>query len=390
MTETSADIQKKGIIQSMLLFCRILGRLKINITMGRVLDSISSLKHINIADREDFYHALKANLVSHQKDIPVFDQAFQHFWRFSEDTKDAQKTGDDENDNDEREEGDKEQGTKEGLFIESWTGEKPDGAEDEAQIPEYSPVETLATKDFSAFTDEDVKKIQEVIVQIASKIATKKSRRRKLDPRGDELALRQTLRMNLKYGGDVFQIARRKRKIKKTKLIALADVSGSMDSYSRFFVQFIYGMQDRLSGVETFVFSTHLTRVTEVLKKRDMGDALNEIAKNVLHWSGGTKIGSCLQAFNNEYAPTMLNGKSVVVIISDGWDTGNTGLLETEIKKLKEHCHKIIWLNPLLGSPDYQPLCRGIQAVMPHLSYFLPLHNLNSLIALGKTLRAAL
>lgn len=390
LTQSFSDVRKKNIIQNILLFCRILGRLKINVTMGRVLDSISSLKYINIADREDFYHTLRANLVSHYKDIPIFDQAFQLFWKFSEENQSPQETGDEEDDTDDGTGQETGERTKEELFIESCTEEKPDEAEEEAEIPEYSPVETLSTKDFSAFTDEDVKKIEAVIFQIISKLATKKSRRRQLDRRGDELALRQTLRMNLKYGGEIFQLAKKKRKIKKIKLIAFADVSGSMDCYGKFFVQFIYGMQDRLSGVETFVFSTHLTRVTELLRRRDMGDALNEISKNVLHWSGGTKIGSCLQTFNNEFAPSMLSKKSVVMIISDGWDTGDTELLESEIKRLERNCHKIIWLNPLLGSRDYQPLCRGIQAVLPHLSYFLPLHNLNSLIAMGKTLRSVI
>ena len=390
LTEAFRGVRKKSIFQNILLFCRILKRLKINVTTGRVLDSFKALEHITIANREDFYYALRSNFISQHKEIPIFDRAFQLFWKFSDETQGPQKMGEEEDDADNgtgEEEGER---IKEDLCIDGWSGKEPDKATDKAEIPEYSPVETLASKDFSTFTDEEVERIKEVVVQIVSKIATKKSRRWQLDPRGDKLDLRHILRINLQHGGEIFELAKRKRKIKKIKLIVFADVSGSMDCYSKFFVQFIYAMQNRLSGVETFVFSTHLTRITELLRRRDMDDALNKISNSVLHWSGGTKIGSCLNAFNNEFGPTMLSRKSVVMIMSDGWDTGDIGLLESEIIKLKSNCHKIIWLNPLLGSPDYQPLCRGIKAVLPHLSHFLAFHNLNSLIALGRTLMSVL
>ena len=390
LTRSFNGVRKKSILQNILLFCRVLKLLKIHVTMGRVLDLFRSLGYINIANKEDFYLTLRANLISYREEIPIFDQAFQFFWEFTDETQSSQKRGEEENSDDNNFCEDLEEKIKKELFLEEWSEENPDEESDKEEISEYSPVEILSTKDFSCITDEEIPKIKEVIVQIVSKLATKKSRRRKLAPKGDEFSLRHTLRRNLRYGGEIFELAKRKRKIKKVKLIALADISGSMDYYSKFFIQFIYGLQNRLSGVETFVFSTQLTRITDRLKRRELDEALKEISKYVLHWSGGTKIGSCLQTFNKEFAPTVLSKKSVVMIISDGWDRGDTDLLACEIKKLKENCHKIIWLNPLLGSPNYQPLCKGIQAALPHLSHFLPLHNLNSLIALGKTLKSVI
>ena len=134
------------------------------------------------------------------------------------------------------------------------------------------------------------------------------------------------------------------------------------------------------------MFSTRLSRITDLLKTRSLDKALFSVSETVQHWSSGTNIGFCLQSFNHNYAPSLLDNKSVVMIISDGWDRGDTDLLEKEMKRIKDSCHKIIWLNPLLSNPNYQPLCKGIQAVQPHLSYFLPFYNLNSIKTLGNTL----
>lgn len=390
LPQTFGGVQKKSILQNILLFCRILKQLKINITTGRVLDLLRSLKYINIAKREDFYYTFRANLISQRNEIPTFDQAFQAFWRLSGEMQSVQEMDRDKNADNNTSLNEHRQRIKETLFLDEWSNEKTKEALDKREVPEFSPVETLATKDFSDFTDKEIERIKDVIVQMIPKIATKKSRRRHLDLKGREFDFRRTLRMNLRYGGEILALARRKRRIKKIKLITLSDVSGSMDCYSKFFIQFIYMLQDKLKGVETFVFSTRLTRITDLLRNRSVNEALTEISRVVLHWSGGTTIGSCLKTFNDEFAPGMLNKRTVVMIISDGWDRDNSNLLEYQMMRLKRNCRKIIWLNPLLGSPGYQPLCRGMKAALPYLSYFLPLNNLSSLMALGKTLNSVL
>jgi uncharacterized protein with von Willebrand factor type A (vWA) domain len=149
----------------------------------------------------------------------------------------------------------------------------------------------------------------------------------------------------------------------------------------------MYGLQNELWGVETFVFSTSLTRITHLIRTRDIESALTRISQSVLGWSGGTNIGRSLETFNRGFAPSLVTHRTVVVIISDGWDRGDVALLEREMKALKRRCHKIIWLNPLLASENYEPLCKGMQAVLPYLDFFLSVHNVNSLIALGQKLQ---
>jgi uncharacterized protein with von Willebrand factor type A (vWA) domain len=258
---------------------------------------------------------------------------------------------------------------------------------DEFSIPTYSAQELLNRKDFSEMTVEESRAIARAILLIATKIATQVSRRKKHARKGATVDPRWTLRKNIKYGGDVVELVNRKRRIKKTKVVLLCDVSGSMDCYSRFLIQFMYGLQNELWGVETFVFSTSLTRITHLIRTKDIANALEQISGSILGWSGGTNIGRSLQTFNRNFAPAMVTSRSIVVIISDGWDRGDVSLLERQMQDLKRRCKKVIWLNPLLASENYEPLCKGMQAALPYIDLFLSVHNLNSLVALGRTLQ---
>ena len=254
-------------------------------------------------------------------------------------------------------------------------------------LPTYSPRDSLNTKDFSEMGIEESRAIGKAILLIASKIATQMSRRKKRALKGDEIDPRWTMRKNIKFGGDIIELVTRKRRIKKTRIILLCDVSGSMDCYSRFLIQFMYGLQNELWGVETFVFSTSLTRITHLIRTKDIGNALERISSCVLGWSGGTNIGRSLGTFNREFAPSLVTHRTVVVLISDGWDRGDVALMEQEMRNLKRRCYKIIWLNPLLASENYQPLCKGMQAALPYLDFFLSVHNVHSLVALGRTMQ---
>ena len=160
-----------------------------------------------------------------------------------------------------------------------------------------------------------------------------------------------------------------------------------MDCYSRFLIQFMYGLQNRLTQLETFVFSTRLSRIGHLLRAREIDQALTKVSEIALDWSGGTAIGSCLQTFNEEFMQAKAGNKTIVIIISDGWDRGDAGLLAREMKRTRQKVNKIFWLNPLLGSHSYQPLCKGMQAALPYIDHFLPAHNLESLVTLCKRLR---
>jgi uncharacterized protein with von Willebrand factor type A (vWA) domain len=173
-------------------------------------------------------------------------------------------------------------------------------------------------------------------------------------------------------------------------MVVLCDVSGSMDVYTFFLIQFLYGVQNGLRGVETIVFSTRLTRVTSLLRRRHLQTALRLISETVQDWSGGTKIGMCLREFNDTMAPAMVTSKTLVVIISDGWDTGDTTVLDAEMAKLRARAFRVIWLNPLLGSPNYQPLCKGMHTALPYVHDFMPIHNVESLRKFGRLVESVI
>jgi uncharacterized protein with von Willebrand factor type A (vWA) domain len=231
--------------------------------------------------------------------------------------------------------------------------------------------------------EQELLRVQRLIMAMAHQMATRLSRRKKTGAKARLIDAARTMRRSLRYGGEVMQLVQRGPKLGKTKMVVLCDVSGSMDVYTRFLIQFLYGLQNGLRGIETIVFSTRLTRITPLLRRRNIDAALRLISDTVQDWSGGTKIGTCLQEFNRTMAATMVTSKTLVIIISDGWDTGDTAILDSAMAQLQRQALRVIWLNPLLGSPNYQPLCKGIQTALPYVHDFLPVHNVESLRQFG-------
>jgi hypothetical protein len=193
------------------------------------------------------------------------------------------------------------------------------------------------------------------------------------------------LRRSLTTGGELMELSFRRRKPRKTRLVVISDVSGSMDIYSRILLQFVYGLQNSFARVETFVFSTSLERITPHLKRKDYRQALELLSRNVRGWSGGTLIGASLAAFNNAWLK-LIDKRTIIIIMSDGWETGEPAELTAALAELQRRAGRLIWLNPLLGSATYQPLVRGMQAALPFIDVFAPLHNLASLRALEQHL----
>jgi uncharacterized protein len=384
-----AGVRGHGTVANLLAFGRALKQLGVKVSLSQVIDTSRSLNLVDIAEKEDFRALLRSNLISQVEDFPVFDAVFDCFWREQNyervpmETLEIQGTPTES----QAQEGGEEEGLDE-AFAETPAKENVELENlDEFSIPTYSAQELLNRKDFSEMSVEESRAIARAILLIATKIATQISRRKKHARKGATVDPRWTLRKNIKYGGDVVELVNRKRRIKKTKVVLLCDVSGSMDCYSRFLIQFMYGLQNELWGVETFVFSTSLTRITHLIRTKDIANALEQISGSILGWSGGTNIGRSLQTFNRNYAPAMVTSRTIVVIISDGWDRGDVSLLERQMQDLKRRCKKVIWLNPLLASENYEPLCKGMQAALPYIDLFLSVHNLNSLVALGRTLQ---
>jgi uncharacterized protein with von Willebrand factor type A (vWA) domain len=188
--------------------------------------------------------------------------------------------------------------------------------------------------------------------------------------------------------GDLIDLPRRARRQVPRPIVLLGDVSGSMERYSRLMTHFVFGLAQSAARVEAFLFATRLTRVTRHLMTRRASTALAGLAREVQDWGGGTRIGEALRAFNTRWARRVIRNGPVILIVSDGWDRGDPALLERELARVRRSCRRLIWLNPLLGSPQYEPLTRGMRAALRHVDDFLPAHNLVSLEQLADHLRA--
>jgi uncharacterized protein len=384
-----ASARGKGTLPNLMAFARALKQLGVKVSLSQVIDASRSADLVDIAEKSDFRAVLRSNLILQKEDFPTFDMLFDSFWREQSyervpmETMEIQGTPTDSH----SQEGGDEEGGLEEAAVESIPKENvPLENLDEFSVPTYSPQELMNRKDFSEMGVEESRAIARAILLIATKIATQISRRKKIGRKGSTVDPRWTMRRSMKYGGEIIDLVRRKKRIKKTRVVLLCDVSGSMDCYSRFLIQFMYGLQNELWGVETFVFSTSLSRITHLIRTKDIANALEKISGSILGWSGGTNIGRSLHTFNRNFAPSIVTHRTVVVIISDGWDRGDVSLLEREMQDIKRRCRKIIWLNPLLASENYEPLCKGMQAALPYLDLFLSVHNVNSLVTLGRTL----
>src|SRR5438034_8510872 len=363
-------------------FCRLLREREMLVTPSEVIDAIKTADAVDLSDRQEFKTALRSVLTARPEDIPIHDATFDEFWRgrlaelMEERGEEGIATDDELAEGEEMPQPQVTQGEE---------GEAQDD-EEGMDVPLYSPVEVLATRDFSTFVPDEMQEIARAIMLVARRLATRESRRYRSTQRGHAIDLRRTMRRNIKYGGTVVELARKKRKIRKPKIVLICDVSRSMDTYSKFLLQFIYALQNTLGKVESFVFSTRLTRVTDYFRTSDIFTALDRITREVPDWSGGTRIGESLRTFNHDWALRTVNKHTIVLIMSDGLDTGDASVLEHEMEQIQRHAARVIWLNPLLGNEDYRPLARGMSAALPHVNLFASAHNLASLQSLGRHL----
>ncbi|MBA2447068.1 MAG: VWA domain-containing protein [Chloroflexi bacterium] len=379
-----ADLQRHVIS-----FGRELRRRELLATSTETVDALRALECVDVGDREDVYTSLRSVFTSRLEDVPIFDEVFNQFWQRIAEVEQQPDNADDLP-SEAGEAGDLEQSGEGEEQLRLTSPDAGEGAEegegDEEALPLYSPIEMLVNKDFSRFNADEMTEIARAVLVIAKRLATKESRRTRISTRSHLIDPRRTMRRNMKYGGTILELARKRRKIRKPRLVLICDVSRSMDTYSRFLLQFIHAMQNTLGKVESFVFSTTLTRVTPYFKNEDIQDALDRIAREVQDWSGGTRIGQSLQTFNERWARKLVDRHTIVLILSDGLDTGDAEILRSAMEELDERAAKVIWLNPLLGSKDYRPLARGMSTALDHVDVFAPAHNLASLLDLSKHL----
>jgi len=359
-------------------FCRLLRTRGLPAGPGEAADALRALEAVDLVDRREAYLALRAVLVDSRDHFARFDQAFREFWGAAEAGRDAGGREDRMPAQDGSPESER--------ALAEWLEPDADASDETEETPGYSPAEVLTRKDFSALAADELDAITRLVTQIARRVATRMSRRQVLARRAHLLDMRRTVRHSLRHGGEIVELLRRRRRIQKTRVVLLCDVSGSMDLYSRFLVQFIFALQNAVARVETFVFSTSLTRVTDALSQTELRRALDRVARTVPNWSGGTKIGGSLRQFLDEYGRELLGARTVVILISDGWDTGEVEVLEAAMRELNRRSARVIWLNPLLGGTGYEPLCQGMRAALPYVDVFAPAHNLESLRRLERHL----
>jgi uncharacterized protein with von Willebrand factor type A (vWA) domain len=354
-------------VRQVVTFGRVLREAGLEVGPGRVSDALHGLDAVDLGRRDDVYWTLRQTLVSRVEDLDAFDRAFAA-WFLRAPALAPPRVPPVER-------------------VRAVKAASRDGSDDSAEAgpsPEeraagWSPDELLRAKDFSELTEDELTRLRRLIAELAASRPRRRSRRLRRNPRGTNLDLRRMVRASLATGGDPVERAFRSRLETHRKLIVLCDVSGSMEPYSRAILLFVHGLLESGRGVEAFAFGTRLTRLTEELSGPDPERALEEASTRVVDWSGGTRIGASLKAFNDLWGRRALSRGAVVVVVSDGWEREDAATVGREMARLARCAYAVVWVNPLKGHPDYEPLAGGMRAALPYVDRFLPGHNLASL-----------
>jgi uncharacterized protein len=349
----------------------------------RLTDATRALNHVELRNQVDFRNALRAVFVSRKEDLPTFEAAFDIFWAPADPRASAGQVP----------------GRSRALPMaperaKAWSNalglnqSQMNREQDVTIVPAsssgYSAEELLRHKDFEHMTWQETEQVRRLLEQAPWRVAERRTRRLRPAKAG-RIDLRRTARHAIRSSGELMQLFRRRPRLRRRPLVLICDVSGSMEKYSRLLMIFTHAIARR-EDLEAFVFSTRLTRVTRLLRQRDLDRALDSLSKGVHDFSGGTRIGDALADFNRHWARRVLGHGAVVIIVSDGWDRGDPAQLTAELIHLRRSAHRLIWLNPLIGSDGYEPLTRGMAAALPYCDDFLAAHNLKALDDLGSLL----
>lgn len=367
--------RKTSLTGNIVQFCQFLRHRGFAAGVEEEATVLQGLQFINYSSPSIFHLTLKSTLCKNKTQLEEFDELFDDYW------KQIDKAVNSKIKHESKRKAPSQPPSLQSL--KTWLhGNRND---EKIETATYSGYETLSKKDFSAVPESGVEELMQIIRAIARRLAAKTSRRYKFSPDNDIPDLRQTLRKSLRRGGELLDLAYRKPKQNRTKILLLCDTSKSMELYTVFLLQFMYAFQQVYRRMETFVFGTSLKRVTPILREQKFHTALYML-ESENDWMGGTRIGECLQLFVKNYGKKMLDSKTIVIIVSDGWDKGNMNILRQSMAYIKARSNKIIWLNPLAGFEDYKPEVTGMQTAMPFIDVFAPVHNVVSLRRLSNWL----
>ena len=382
---------KGRLAENVVHFVRVLRSAGLPVGPARTLAALEAADAVGLGNREDFRAALAAVLVSRHEHLPVFEQAFDLFWRNPK--------------------------LLEKLIasllpkIYGRGGEAPPEPELPARIAEamlppadlklpwtdsdeieldaaftVSPREILQHKDFETMTTAELAAVRAMLAQLRLPLPELPTRRMTPAARGNRVDLRATLRRATGAAGTLTPLAWRQRVHRTPPLVVLCDISGSMDRYARMLLHFLHAITNDRDRVHVLLFGTRLTNITRHLKHRDVDVALSRVTAAVSDWAGGTRIGSCLAEFNRRWSRRVLGQNAVVLLISDGLDAEGGEGLATQMERLHKSCRRLVWLNPLLRYEGFEARPAGIRAMLPHVDDFLPVHNMESLTQLAAAL----
>ena len=370
-------------------FVRLLRAAGLPVGPGHTITAVRALEAVDVTAKRQFYWALHGTLVAKREHRHIFESAFRLFWRdpFGADEALAALL------------------SRSQIPVEEPPSRAPArlAAEDESaprptaaptgeaahEIPlrmAWSPTEVLRTKDFEEMTAAEVLQAREVIRSLKLDLRPVLTRRHEPDPRGRFIDLRRTLRTSVRTGGCPLPLQRKSMKTRRPTIVALCDISGSMESYSRILLHFFHTLTNAADRVHTFVFGTRLTNITRLLRDRDVDRALDRIGNEVRDWYGGTRIGASLEAFNLHWSRRLLAQGAVVLLVTDGLDREAGEGIRAQARRLRKSCRKVIWLNPLLRYRAFAPRAAGIRALLPEVDEHRPVHNLESLEELAAAL----
>jgi uncharacterized protein with von Willebrand factor type A (vWA) domain len=384
-TTIAAHRSGRGLIENIVRFADLLRANGVAVSLPSVLDAVQALSLIDISSRRAFQHLLQANLVCRKEDIPRFERLFYAYWLPWNHT--SFKIPGRESAN--------EQAESDDVVSHARQIRPAEKQPEETQAPRdatirYSPHSLTKPGEPLELRFVQSRTVYESIARLLRPLTNRLSRRYRYTLHGQEINLRRILRKNMQFGGELILLDFKKKKVKKRRVVFFCDVSGSMDIYTLMILQFIHALKRIDRRTEIFLFSTDLTRATSQFDGADFAAAISELPRVVGAWGGGTRIGHCLEDFNKTCGSQLLAGKPIVMLFSDGWDRGEAEVLASQMALLQRKAYKIIWLNPLSGARDYQPVCRGMRAALPYVDYFLPMGAPHDLLHLGQMLEKLL
>ncbi len=382
------------LLENVMHFARVLRAAGLPVGPGRVLRAAQALEAVGLGHREDFYWALHAVFVNRRDQQELFDQAFHLFWRNPRVLERMMSLVLPDSPVEEAARRDKAREISRRL-AEALTPALDRGQEDEADRGDeleidaamtFSRRELLQRIDFEKMSTAELAAAKQAVRAMRLPIMKVPTRRYRPAAEGRRPDLRAALRAALRSGGDTIPLKWKARRLRPPPLVVICDISGSMSRYARMLLHFMHAITNDRDRVESFVFGTRLTHITRHLRNRDVDLAMERLSDQVLDWSGGTRIGACLEAFNRTWARRVLGQGAVVLLISDGLDRDNAAGLAAQIERLHKSCRRLIWLNPLLRYEGYEPKSLGAQAMLPHVDDFKSVHNLRSLAELAEVL----